>query len=106
MCFPYLSFGYKPIYVLLTFLILKLHSTCWTPGLGWKGPVKYGLSFRLSFRLSISFLGIGSLVLSETQLDVRSPYIIVCDRARFFWKKTPSGKNDQKWLKMAQKHGF
>ena len=23
-----------------------------------------------------------------------------------FWKKSPSGKNDQKWSKMAQKQGF
>ena len=28
------------------------------------------------------------------------------DKARFFLKKSPSGKNDQKWLKMAQKQGF
>ena len=38
----------------------------WTPGLGRKGPMKQGLSvrpsFRPSFRLSVSFLRIGSLV--------------------------------------------
>ena len=47
-----------------------------------------------SFRASVSFLGNGSLVFSENQDGVRGPYIVVCDRARFFWKKSPSGKND------------
>ena len=42
------------------------------------------LSFRLSFRLSISFLRIGSLVFSKTWHGVTGPYIVVCDRARFF----------------------
>ena len=32
-------------------------------------------------------------------------YIVMCD-SRIFWKKSPSGKNDQKWSKMTQKHGF
>ena len=27
---------------------------------------------------------------------VRGPYIVVCD-SQIFWKKSPSGKNDQKW---------
>ena len=31
---------------------------------------------------------------------------IVCVTAGFFGKKFPSGKNDQKWSKMAQKHVF
>ena len=57
-------------------------------------------SFHLSFRLSISFLGIGSLVFSETQHGVRGPYIVVCDRAGFFGKNlhpTKKTKNGQKW---------
>ena len=66
------------------------------------GSIKQGLfirpSFWPSFRLSVSFLGIGSLVFSETQCVVRGPYIVVCD-SRIFWKKSPSGKNDQKWPK-------
>ena len=41
------------------------------------------------------FLGIGSLVFSETQHDVRDSYIVVCDRAGF------SGKNPQQ-IKMVQ----
>ena len=61
--------------------------TFWTPGLGRNGPMKQGLS--------VSFLGIGSLVFSETQHGFRGPYIVVCD-SRIFWKKSPSGKNDQK----------
>ena len=32
-------------------------------------------------------------------------YVAVCD-SQIFWKKSPSGKNDQKWSKMAQKQGF
>ena len=55
--------------------------------------------------LSVSFLKIGSLVFSETLHGVRGPYIVVCDRGRF-WKKSSLGKNDQKWSKMTQKHGF
>ena len=57
--------------------------------------------FYLSFHLSVSFLGIGSLVFSETQHGVRGPYIVVCD-SQIFWKKSSSGKNDQngqKWPK-------
>ena len=43
-------------------------------------------SFRPSFCLYVSFLRIGL--------------------AGFFRKKSPSGRNDQKWSKMAQKDGF
>ena len=54
------------------------------------------------FHLPISFLGIGSLVFSETWHNVRGPYIVVCDRARFF------GKNPHqvKVVKNGPKHGF
>ena len=58
-------------------------------------------SFHQSFRLSISFLGMGSLVFSETQHCVRGPYIVVCD-SLIFWKKSHLA-NDKKWSKMAQK---
>ena len=51
-----------------------------------------------SFHLSISFLGIGLLVFSETELNVRGLYIVVCG-SRIFCKKYPSGKNGQKWPK-------
>ena len=53
-------------------------------------------SFRLSFCLFISFLGIGSLVFSGTWHGVRGPYKVVCD-SQIFWKKSPTGKNDQNW---------
>ena len=56
-------------------------------------------SFLLSFCLSVSFLGIGSLVFSETYHGVRDSYIVVCDRAGFFGKKPSSVKNDEKWSK-------
>ena len=58
--------------------------------------------FYLSFHLSVSFLGIGSLVFSETQHGVRGPYIVMCDRAGFF------GKNPH-WANMTKngpKTGF
>ena len=41
--------------------------------------------FHPSFRLSVHFLVIGSLVFSETQHNVRGPYIIVCDISHL-WK--------------------
>ena len=44
--------------------------------------------FLPSFRLSVRFPGIGSLVFSETQHGVRGPYIVVCDRAGFFRKNS------------------
>ena len=44
------------------------------------------LSFSPSFRLSVSFHGIGSLVFSETWQAVRSPYIVICDKAGLFGK--------------------
>ena len=57
-------------------------------------------SFHLSFRLSISFLGNGSLVFSETQHGVRGPYIVVCDRTRILGKRpcwAKMTKHRQKW---------
>ena len=93
---------------LLTYTIY--HLLYWIPGLGRKGPMKQGLSVRPSvfpsFRLSVSFLGIGLLAFSETQHGVRNPYIVVCDRAGLFGKKSPSDKNDQKWSKMTPKTWF
>ena len=83
----------------------------WTPSCGGQGHIKQGLSIRpsisicpsvrQSFRLSASFLRIGSLVFSETQYGVRGPYIITCDRARHFVKnphRAKMTKNVQKWL--------
>ena len=53
----------------------------------------------LSVLVSGSFLGIGSLVFSETLYGIRGPYGDVLNRARFFLEKSPFGKNDQKWRK-------
>ena len=52
---------------------------------------RQGLSYKIwfvcpSFYLPISFLGIGSLVSSETQHNVRGPYIVLCERAGFLGK--------------------
>ena len=61
----------------------------------WEGS--YEIQFVCpSFHPPIRFLGIGSLVFSETYHNVRGPYIVVSD-SWIFWKKSPSGKNDQKW---------
>ena len=49
-------------------------------------------SVHPSFRLSVNFLGIVSLVFSETEHDVRGPYIVVCDRAGFFGKNPHRAK--------------
>ena len=59
-------------------------------------------SVRPSFRLSLSFLRIVSLVFSETYHGVRGPYLIMCDRTRFFGKNphwAKMTKNGQKWPK-------
>ena len=69
-----------------------------------EGSYKVG-SVRLSFHLSIGFLRIGSLVFSENYHGVRGPYIVVCD-SQIFWTKSPLGKIDKKWSKIALKHGF
>ena len=64
-----------------------------------KGSYETG-SVRLSFRLSLNFLGIGSLVFSETYHGVRGPYIFVCDRAGYSGKsshRVKMTKNGQKW---------
>ena len=77
----------------------------WTVGPGQKCPMNWGLSvlpsFPPSLLLSGSFLGIGSLVFSETQHDVRGP-CVVRDRVAFFEKNIFS----QKMGKMGQKTGF
>ena len=91
-------------------LTLNIFYTFWTPGFWRKGPIKSGpsvrpsiiRSFRPSFRLSVSLLRIGSLVFSETWHGVREPYILLCDRAGFFWKnpdRAKMTKNAQKWPK-------
>ena len=48
-----------------------------------------------SFPLPVSFLGIDSLIFSETY-GLRCSYIVICDRAGFFWKKKNDAKNGQK----------
>ena len=56
-----------------------------------EGPYKIGF-VCLSFRLSVRFLGIGSLVFSETYHNIRGPYIVVCDRAGTFGKNLHRAK--------------
>ena len=50
----------------------------------------------------VTFLGIGSLLFSKTYHVVRAPYVVVCDRARFFGKnphRVKMTKIGQKWPK-------
>ena len=60
--------------------------------------MNYGLFGRPSVCLSGSFLGIVSLVFSETQHGFRGPWDIVLDRAGFFEKKLcpKNGENGPK----------
>ena len=85
---------YRRLLVLFFFFFL-------IPGRGQNGPMKQRSTVRLSFRLSVRFLGIG-LVFSETQHVIRGPYIVVCDRTAF------SGKNPHraKIVKNDTKTGF
>ena len=82
--------------------VLSQHLHCFLLDLRpWlEGSYKIG-----SVHLSVSFLRIGLLVFSETWHGYRAPYIVVRD-SWIFCKKSPLGKNDQKWSKMAQNHGF
>ena len=59
-------------------------------------------SFCLLVLPSGSFLGIASLVFSETQHDVRDPCLVVRDRAGFFQRSF----FPKKMGKMGQKQGF
>ena len=78
----------------------------WTPGLGRKGPVNKGLSVlsdlpsvrKFSWDWLISFFLKLSMVLGAVYSCVW--------QSRIFWEKSPSGKNDQKWSKMAPKRCF
>ena len=63
------------------------------PRLWLEGSYELG-SVHPSVLLSGSFLGIGTLVFSETQHGVRGPCVAVHVRARFFEKTLP--KNGQK----------
>ena len=67
--------------------------------------LKWSLNFSLvhpSFNICICFLKVGSLIFSETWHGVTSLYLVICERAGFFWenphwpKVTKSG---QKWSK-------
>lgn len=94
--------------------VIKISFTGYTVVVGrvlwiWVGP-----SFRLSILLSVvlflrlsgSFLGFGPLVFFETQHCVKDQCEVVCNRARFFGKKSSLNKNDQKKIKMTQKCFF
>ena len=62
-------------------------------------------SFCLSFILAV-FFELAYQFFSETLYGARGPYGDKLDRTRFFWNNSLSGKNDQKWSKMAQKCVF
>ena len=74
------------LFCLLLLLLLLLHPQLWPEGF-------YELAVRPFVLLSGSFLGIGSLVFSETQHGVRGP-CAVRGRARSFEKKSFCHKNE------------
>ena len=93
----------------LLYLKLPSYVSCETPFMvplvgpprhcGQKGPVG---SVLQSIHVTVIFLGIGSLVFSETQRGVRGPYLVICDTDEFLRKKphrVKITKNDQKWPK-------
>ena len=61
---------------------------------------------RLSFRPSLSFLKIGSLVFSEIVHDESWPRFLVTDGARFLKKKTLAAQICAKWAKIGPKKSF
>ena len=74
------------------------------PSLGWKGPIKYGLSVPPSVYpscLSVSFLGIGSSFFFKFSIMLGA-HIELCVTAGF------PGKNlhQAKMVKNDPKHGF
>ena len=70
-----------------------------------EGSYKIG-SVHQSFYLSISFLGIGSLVFFWILAWFSGPIYSCVLQSWIFWKKFPPGKNDQKRSKLVQKTWF
>ena len=68
--------------------------------------MKYGLSFCPFVLLSGSFLGIGSLIFSETLYGVRGPYGDLCDRAQCFWKNPLLAKITKNGQKLPKNGDF
>ena len=97
---------FKPINEAMFDLGLILWLLLWDASTWPEGSYEIGSvlpSIRLpivcpSFPLPVSFLGIDSLIFSETY-GLRCSYIVICDRAGFFWKKNWC----QKWSKRATK---
>ena len=67
--------------------------------------LKVWLSFRSFILLSGCFLGIISSAFSKFWHNARNPYEVVCNRARFSWKKILTPKLG-KWTKNGPKKGF
>ena len=76
----------------------------WIPNSDRKGPMNYGPVFYPSVCPFDSFLGIGSLVFSETLHGIRGPCGDVNAGARYFWKIPiiKMTENRKKW----QETGF
>ena len=84
------------VVIFIHFFIIISFFVFWTPS----------IFFHPSVPPSGSFLGIGSLVFSETQHDVRGPCLVVCDRVGFFKKNLFVPKNGENGPKIGQKQGF
>lgn len=87
----------------------------WIHSCGGKGPMNLGWSVFPSFHPSVrrfvppsiwKFSWIWSISFFETQHCVKDQCEVVCNRARFFGKKSSLNKNDQKKIKMTQKCFF
>ena len=78
-------------------LLIFIQISCWTPGGSRNSPVKQ--SVFLSVRLSLRYLGIGSLVFSKFWHGDRNPYEVVRNWVRFFEKNFLHQKL-AKWAKM------
>ena len=99
-CFECCNFGQKKVHCLLQktiFLVMQAISF---------GKQTLKNKVCPCFRLSVSFLGIGSLVFSETQHVVRGPSVVVCDTAGFFGKNTHRAKMTKHCQKYPQIHDF
>ena len=90
--------------ILVVVLVVLLDPRLWVEGSYELGSVL--LSFRPSVLLSGSFLGIDSLIFSETQHGVRGPCVVVHDRVGFVKKNFFCPKNGENGLKTGQKWGF
>ena len=79
---------------------------CWTPSCGWKGPMNQGSVFHPFVCPSDSFLGIASLVFSETLHGIRGPCSDVHARAGQYLKNLHQAKMTKNGQKQPEIFGL